>query len=236
MGLASCPTTPESAAVSFKKCDNTVFNPAVDKVATCADIPAFATPAETIAGTATNLIVNPADLTAKLANQPAAGACTDRDDVVWNGTILQGAAKHYTFTVSIPRVIQSAVASAPTFSTITQITSIVLTNPSSCRSLRVAIRGGTTMQPDANIGQVEVAAYAFLNGVAISNLGGEANVPVTSSGVKIQTGGGGSYDDTFYHVLPPSTSATYGIGHRYKSSIAGNSELLTKGSIYASTI
>jgi hypothetical protein len=38
MGLASCPPTPASA-VSFTKCDNTPFDPLVDKVATCADIP-----------------------------------------------------------------------------------------------------------------------------------------------------------------------------------------------------
>jgi hypothetical protein len=58
------------------KCDNTEFNPVVDRVATCDNIPvvtpvpAFATPAQTIAGTATNLIVNPADLYAR-ENIPA---------------------------------------------------------------------------------------------------------------------------------------------------------------------
>jgi hypothetical protein len=69
MGLASCPSTP-TPAVSFTKCDNTAFNPAVDKIATCTDIPSFATPAETVTGTATNLIVNPADLYAR-ENIPA---------------------------------------------------------------------------------------------------------------------------------------------------------------------
>jgi hypothetical protein len=94
----------------------------------------FATPAETIAGTATGKALDPADLTAKLANQPAAGACTDREDVVWNGAILQGAAKHY----SIPRTVLR-LTTPPTIldGTFTDSVDISITNPSNCRTLRL---------------------------------------------------------------------------------------------------
>ena len=97
-------------------------------------LPAFATPAETIAGTSTTTIINPAGLTAKLANQPAADACTDREDVVWNGTILQGAAKHY----SIPRTTLSLSTPPGVLDgTFADSTNITVVNPSSCRAMRL---------------------------------------------------------------------------------------------------
>jgi hypothetical protein len=94
----------------------------------------FATPAETIAGVDTGKALDPADLTAKLANQPSAGSCTDRDEVVWNGAILQGAAKHY----SIPRTVLW-LTTPPTIldGTFTDSVDISITNPSNCRTLRL---------------------------------------------------------------------------------------------------
>lgn len=98
---------------------------------TCPEVLAclpFATPAETVTGTSTTTIVNPADLTAKLANQPAAGVCTDREDVVWNGAILQGAAKHYTKQVLLYQGNTGAL-------TVTDkiLGTYTITNPSACR-------------------------------------------------------------------------------------------------------
>jgi hypothetical protein len=61
MGLAQCPTS--APALDLTKCDGSKFNPAVDKIPPCLT---FATPAETIAGTATDLIVNPAGLAAAI--------------------------------------------------------------------------------------------------------------------------------------------------------------------------
>jgi hypothetical protein len=90
------------------KCDNTDFNPVTDRVATCADIPVvtpvplFATPAQTIAGTATNLIVNPADLYAReniaaqtgLSNNLASIPAPAANQSNW-GVNLLGETLHY---------------------------------------------------------------------------------------------------------------------------------------------
>lgn len=170
------------------KCDDTPFNSVTDRVATCSDIPAFATPAETIAGTATDLMVNPADLTAKLANQPAAGACADREDVVWNGTILQGAAKHYSFSGSFPSIYSSVAAGTSVPSGTIAAQSVAITNPSSCRILRVdfySSAGGScpsvsTATATNVFSKVSVAGTDYL-----TNLGQEisiANEPLTAFG------------------------------------------------------
>jgi hypothetical protein len=147
----------------------------------------FATPAQTIAGTATNLIVNPADLTAKLANQPASGACTDRDDVVWNGTILQGAAKHYSFSGSFPNIYIPIPATASVSSGVLDAQSATITNPSACRALRVkfdsssgASASNLQTAAGANIfSEISVAGTQYL-----SNLGNELfpDFPTTNIG------------------------------------------------------
>lgn len=60
---------PQGTIIKFNRCDGTPAQDG-DKFVRCEELPPFATPAETIAGTATNLIVNPADLYAR-ENLPA---------------------------------------------------------------------------------------------------------------------------------------------------------------------
>ena len=133
--------------------------------------PTFATPAETVAGTSTTLAVNPADLTAKLANQPAAGACADREDVVWNGAVLQGAAKHYNIIGGLP-IVQDTTPSysgtADPASPVGAVTSI--TNPSSCRSAVLEIMGWnqTDTIPASTAGTF--STFVFADGAFLSNL------------------------------------------------------------------
>jgi hypothetical protein len=147
----------------------------------------FATPSETIAGTSTTTIVNPAGLTAKLANQPAAGTCTDREDVVWNGAILQGAAKHYSFSGSFPNIYIPIPATASVPSGVLGARSATITNPSTCRVLRVKFdssSGASASNLQTTVGanifsEISVAGTQYL-----SNLGNELspNFPTTNIG------------------------------------------------------
>jgi hypothetical protein len=224
MGLANCPAT-ATPAVVFTKCDNTEFNPVTDRVATCDDIPAvtpvplFATPAQTIAGTSTTTIVNPADLTAKLANQPASGTCTDREDVVWNGTILQGAAKHYEFSGKFgitPDFASSAgyvwqagpagmLSAAP----------LTITNPSACRTLRVHINELSSrfeVESLTTTTSTNQVAVVSVGGVEIAeNLG--VAIYLSTTGV---TNNHNEYMVVGYYDIPPSGSATFTLSNYLK--------------------
>jgi hypothetical protein len=190
--------------------------------------PAFATPAQTVAGTSTTLMVNPADLTAKLANQPASGACADRDDVVWNGTVLQGAAKHYNLVGKFPTIVDATTVytgadpSAPASAVTT------IANPSPCRPAILEITGWVECAyvPVSNDGTFSTGL--FVNGVLQT---GAQNV-LNPSGVKHtglterEAGGvaylpipaGGSVDIGFAGRWggAPMTLLGYGSAHIYQ--------------------
>jgi hypothetical protein len=160
---------------------------AIDCTAVQGCIP-YATPAQTVAGTATALVVNPADLTAKLANQPAAGTCTDREDVVWNGTILQGAAKHYSFSGSFPSIYFPATAGTSVPSGTIAAQSVAITNPSPCRTLRVdfySSAGGSGPSVSTAVGTNVFSKVSVAGTDYLTNLGQEistANEPLTAFG------------------------------------------------------
>jgi hypothetical protein len=186
----------------------------------------FATPAETIAGTSTTLAVNPADLTAKLANQPASGVCTDREDVVWNGTILQGAAKHYSFSGGFASAYLDQPAST-TYTPASADTTIV--NPSSCRSLRVTIRDlASRMRVDSASasGDVIQAMSVTVGGTGVQYaIGAETNA---GASVIYHSGSNSvGYGPTSgFYDIPPSASATFTVSEYL---LAGNLNFISSG-------
>lgn len=178
------------------KCDDSPWL-STDRAPTCADIPIA--------------------ITAKLASQPASGTCTDREDVVWNGTILQGAAKQYNLYGEFPVIIDPTTTYlGGTFPTAPAGAVTAVTNPSPCRSAILEITGWNQFAaPAGHNGTFNTVV--FVDGVALSS--GPQN-EVNISGILGHTGewereSGASV----YVTIPAGGSVNIGFALRSSSAV-----------------
>lgn len=145
-----------------------------------AALPDFATPAEAVAGTSTSVLISPATLTDKLANQPAAGVCADRDDVVWDGTLLRGAPTQYNFSGAFPSIYFAVGFGVTVAPGVLATQSVTITNPSDCRTLRVTFdssagAAGTNVSTSNAVNVLSEVAVGST--VYLTNLGQEMFAP-----------------------------------------------------------